>query len=151
MRPAPILVAAALYWTACSTAEQVADGGGDGGIVDAGGIDAGAPDSGADAGTDGGADAGDTWNSYAMGFFQTYCVHCHSPGGSDPSTGDKDFRMYSSVVSHSTHIRCGVAATQDATWKCAETPRQFPIASPFPSDPERDRLVAWITAGLPEN
>jgi hypothetical protein len=155
MRLAPALVVvAASSLAACSTTEQASDGGTDGGTLDAGGMDAGVPDAGVDAGvdagTDGGGDAGDTWNSYAKGFFQTYCVHCHHPGGDDPNTGDKNFTMYSSVQKYSPHIRCGVAATQDAAWNCAEVPRQFPIASPFPSDPERDRLVAWINAGLPE-
>jgi hypothetical protein len=95
-------------------------------------------------------DAGnaDTWASYAQGFFATYCVSCHD---SKDSTG-RDFTMQAKVESEKTTIRCGVAVTQDPSWKCAASPvaKQFPIGGgPKPSDAERDRIVAWITAGAP--
>jgi mono/diheme cytochrome c family protein len=86
-----------------------------------------------------------------MGFFQSYCVSCHSPTGGDP--GDKNFTQYASVVKYSAHIRCGVAQkhTQQPSWNCSESEEQFPIGTgPKPSGAERDRLVAWIDAGMPE-
>ena len=49
-------------------------------------------------------------------------------------------------------MRCGVAAVQDPSWNCgtSPSPRQFPIGNgPKPTDAERARLVAWITAGEP--
>jgi hypothetical protein len=139
----------------CSSSEVAPDAGdSDGGPMDAGGTDAGVADAGPDAGAaDAGVDAGDTWNSYAMGFFQSYCVSCHSPGGADPSTGDKNFTQYASVVQYSAHIRCGVArtGTHQPSWNCVESEEQFPIGTgPKPSGSERDRLVAWIDAGMPQ-
>jgi hypothetical protein len=107
----------------------------------------------ATAGSDGG---GDTWASFAQGFFASYCVSCHSPGGSDPN-GGKDFTQYASVLANAPTIRCGVAVTQDPSWSCAAfpPPKQFPICNTGctnakPTDAERDRLVAWIGAGLPQ-
>jgi hypothetical protein len=93
------------------------------------------------------ADAGpDTWATYAQGFFATYCVSCH--GAQDP-TG-RDFTVQANVETNKLVIRCGVAVTQDPSWSCASLPaaKQFPIGNgPKPSDAERGRIVAWITAG----
>jgi hypothetical protein len=152
MRSQLMLIAAALALAACSASEVAADGGPpDSGIADAG-VDAGVSDAGPDAGiADGGADAGDTWGSYAMGFFQTYCVSCHSPTGGDP--GDKNFTQYTSVVKYSALIRCGVCTSQQPDWNCPSNiqAEQFPIGNgPKPQAAERDRLVAWIDAGLPQ-
>jgi len=98
----------------------------------------------------------DTWGNFARGFFSDYCVSCHSPTGSDPN-GGKDFTQYASVAANRAAIRCGVAVAQDAAWSCAAfpPPRQFPICNngctnAMPSDAERARLVAWISAGLPQ-
>jgi hypothetical protein len=105
---------------------------------------AGAPDA-----EGGGADAGpDTWASYAAGFFSTYCVSCHD---AQDTTG-RDFTQQSIVEANKLVIRCGVATAQDPSWGCASLPaaKQFPIGSgPKPSDAERTRIVAWITAGAP--
>jgi hypothetical protein len=49
-------------------------------------------------------------------------------------------------------MRCGVAVTQDPSWNCSPSiaAKQFPIGNGAkPSDAERDRIVAWITAGEP--
>lgn len=101
----------------------------------------------------GGGDAatGDTWANFGQGFFATYCTSCHSPNGSDP--GSKDFTMYASVMANAPEIRCGVAVTQDAAWMCAAfpPPKQFPVGTGAkPTDAERNRLVQWISAGLPQ-
>lgn len=94
----------------------------------------------------------DTWSNWAHGFFTKYCVECHSP--SDP-TGP-DFTQKSVVVSNAPTIRCGVSNTQAAAWMCPSSPhaQQFPIAdakntNPKPTSVERDRMVAWISAGCP--
>jgi hypothetical protein len=103
----------------------------------------------ADAGdTDSGG--GDTWDSWAQGFFTKYCVECHS--ASDPQM--RDYTKKADVARDFATIRCGVASAQDAAWACAVAPRQFPIddaakTNPKPSDAERARAVAWINAGLP--
>jgi len=100
-----------------------------------------------DSGSEASADA-DTWTSYAQGFFTTYCTSCHD--AKDP-TG-LDFTIQADVENEKLAIRCGVAVAQDPSWSCGATPtpKQFPIGTgPKPSDAERTRLVAWITAGSP--
>lgn len=90
----------------------------------------------------------DTWASYAAGFCKTYCTECHNP---QDSTG-RDFNLQAKVEAEKNAARCGVAVTQDPSWGCAASPvaKQFPIGSgPKPSDAERTRFAAWITAGAP--
>jgi hypothetical protein len=106
---------------------------------------------GVDSGTGDGMQA-DTWNNWAQAFFTKYCVECHSP--SDP-TG-RDFTKKSIVVTNAPTIRCGVCNTQAAVWSCPASPhaQQFPIAdannaNPKPTSAERERVVAWISAGCP--
>lgn len=91
------------------------------------------------------APMGDTWDSWAMGFFDTYCVGCHSGG-------TRDYRTIEEVIRDQDDIACGVAPTAlDRCGAGLPSPSQFPVGSgPFPSDAERERLVAWIDAGLPE-
>jgi hypothetical protein len=152
-------LAALLAQVACSsTSTSPADAGGGtttdaGGSADSSSVDSSLPP--ADSAVDsalpdvvGTSDGGDTWDSWAQGFFATYCVPCHA---ANDSTG-RDFRSKSIVVSQRLEIRCGVAAVQDPSWACAAfpPPRQFPIGTgPKPSDAERARAVAWITAGCP--
>jgi hypothetical protein len=109
-------------------------------------------DAGTSADADAGTPAGDTWDSWAQGFFATYCVECHT--ASDP-TG-RNYTLMADVVHDKLEIRCGVSATQDPSWMCAAFPpaKQFPIdnatkTNPKPTDAERARAVAWITAGSP--
>jgi hypothetical protein len=133
-----------LLSVACSS-NSVAPSEGDGG----GGDGATAADSGAagDAGLSGEAGA-DTWVSYAAGFFKTYCTECHD--AQDP-TG-RDFDVQATVEANKLDIRCGVAVSQDPSWACKPSipAKQFPIGTgPKPSDAERTRLVAWISAGAP--
>jgi hypothetical protein len=106
-----------------------------------------------DSGTtgDGGADL-DTWDNWGQGFFATYCVECH--GISNPD--GLDFGVQATVVANKDVIRCGVSVQQDPSWNCPASPpaKQFPISdmagtNPKPTDADRDRAVAWITAGCP--
>lgn len=88
----------------------------------------------------------DTWLSFANGFFTTYCHACHGPGDQL-----RDYSLLTEVMGESAKIRCGTAVTRPADCNGAPGPKQFPIGNgPKPSDAERDRLVAWIDAGLPE-
>ena len=90
--------------------------------------------------------AADTWTSYAAGFFATYCNGCHNA----QDATSRDYSIQADVAKDKVAMRCGVATTQDASWNCASSPvaRQFPIGSGAkPSDAERARIVAWITAG----
>lgn len=115
------------------------------GAMDAGG-DVGADDAGGDAGGDAGQDAGpteDTWESFAMEWFATYCTECHSGGRRNYTTIDE-------VIRDADRIRCGV--TPSSLPECgAGTPRpnQFPIGDgPFPEADTRQRIVDWIDDGL---
>jgi hypothetical protein len=114
---------------------------------------------GSDAETDSAADASvgegsakvadpDTWNNYAKAFFATYCVSCHNG-----TTQVQNFNDYSQVKALTSTIRCGVAPVLESG--CSDSPyppKQFPIGSgPKPTDAERDRMVAWINAGAPED
>lgn len=111
-------------------------------------------DAGTDAGPtveDGGpptGDAGrptaDTWSSFAEGFFATYCTECHAGG-------TRDYRTIDEVRRDADSIACGVSPTMLDGCGSFPAPRQFPVGSgPFPSDAERERLIAWIAADLPE-
>jgi mono/diheme cytochrome c family protein len=106
------------------------------------------PASPADSGATTDATSQDTWASYAAAFFTTYCVSCHN---ANDATG-RDYNVQANVAKDTAVMRCGVAAAQDPSWNCAPTPpaKQFPIGSgPKPTDAERARIVAWITAGEP--
>jgi hypothetical protein len=148
-----VLALSALVVSACSAGSS-AGGSNDSGSSshDATGLDSsdslasGTQDASSPDGSD------DTWASWAMGFFATYCVECHA--ASDP-TG-LDFTMQSVVIKNKLAIRCGVCNAQDPSWGCPASPhaQQFPISNstgsnPKPSTADRDRVVAWIEAGCP--
>jgi hypothetical protein len=131
---APLLVFA-LALLACSSSSSPAPSA----STDAGGS---AP---VDSGT---ASGGDTWASFASGFVTTYCVSCHAAS----DTAGRDYTLEANVQKEKNEIRCGVATVQDPSWGCASFPpaKQFPIGTGAkPSDADRTRLVAWITAGAP--
>jgi len=112
-------------------------GGSGGAVPDGGGGSAAAV-------ADGGSN--DTWASFAQGFFATYCVSCH--GASDSA---RDFRTIDHVRRDAALIRCGIATTKLAGCGSFPPPRQFPIGTGAkPDDAARDRLLAWLDAGLPE-
>lgn len=93
-------------------------------------------------------DAGDTWDSYAKGFFAKYCIECHA-------NAKRDYNNLADVVRDSPLIRCGVASKKEpGCGTSSPSPRQFPISNvtgsnPKPTDAERDRIVAWLDAGKP--
>ncbi len=110
----------------------------------------------ADADASPGSDAGDasavgdTWTSFGQGFFAKYCVECHAVGNAN-----RDYTTLTDVVRDKDLIRCGVASTTQASCPAFPPARQFPIdnaskTNPKPTDAERDRVVAWIAAGLPQ-
>ncbi len=111
-------------------------------VQDAASADAATTDAG---GGGGDAMAGDTWTSYAQGFFSTYCVPCHA---ADPP---RDYRTIDNVRRDAAEIRCGVTPTALSDCTGFPPPKQFPVGTgPKPADTERQRIVDWIDAGLPE-
>ncbi len=95
--------------------------------------------------------AADTWDSFASDFVQSYCISCHSPGGSAAS---HDYGALAGVQPDAAAMACGLTkSTEDWTARgCSGSPvaRQFPAGNgDEPSDEERDRMIAWIDAGMP--
>ena len=124
---------------------------GTGGLSGAGGTpgQAGAGgQAGSASSTDGG---GDTWDSYAKGFFATYCVSCHNDDNTGVAT--RDYHLLANVTKEKVGIACGVSTPATyARRGCAGFPpaRQFPVGNgPKPTDADRDRLVRWIDSGTP--
>jgi hypothetical protein len=88
-----------------------------------------------------------TYGNFAQNFFATYCVRCHP----SPTESPRDFTQYAIIKSNSANIRCGVSPTLLSGCTGTPAPSQFPIGNgPVPSDAERNQLVAWIEAGLPQ-
>lgn len=127
-----------------------------GGSGQGGGAAGGAPGSGGASGSavDGGSDGGEpigeaaTWTTFAMGFMESYCVSCHP----NNPLSERDYTLYEEVSADAERIRCGVSPVAlDGCGEGSPVPGQFPIGSgPFPSDSEREALVAWIDAGMPQ-
>ncbi len=112
---------------------------------------AGGSASGGASGAGGGA-AGDTWENYGKGFMTTYCVSCHNDDNQGSAT--RDYHMLQAVKAESEDIACGLAKSQEV-WSargCTGGPAamQFPAGGGAkPDDAERDRILAWIDAGMP--
>jgi hypothetical protein len=68
-------------------------------------------------------------------------------------TATRDYTSVDAVASESEKIACGVAtAALYEEMGCSGSPvaSQFPVGDgAMPSDEERERLVAWIEAGMP--
>lgn len=116
---------------------------------------AGAAAGGANAGGNGaaagaGGAQGDTWTTFAMAFYATYCVECHGAG--NPK---RDYTTLAGVTKDAALDRCGVSpVTASGCGAGSPSAKQFPInnaskTNPKPSDADRARIVAWIDAGLP--
>ncbi len=87
------------------------------------------------------AQSADTWESFALGFFTSYCHECHGPGDSL-----RDYALLDTVRGEESKIQCGVATV--ILDGCSISPRMFPIGNgAMPTDAERTRLVQWIEAG----
>lgn len=85
---------------------------------------------------------GDTWDTFAMGFFEAWCTRCHSTAlagtarrGAPPGF---DWDDEASVRANLAAIRHAVGVTNF-----------MPPEDPRPPCDERARLVRWIDAGAP--
>jgi hypothetical protein len=112
-----------------------------------GGSTASMPDLAPDLATSGDlATAAPTYGNFAQNFFSTYCTSCHPSASSS-----RDFTMYSVIQQNAHNIECGVSPTALTGCSGNPAPSQFPIGTgPKPTDDERNELVAWIMAGLPQ-
>jgi hypothetical protein len=139
-----------------------ATGGGSGAMGGTGGATGGGGSPGPDAGSSGGAGgmsgatdaatSSDTWESFARGFFASYCVACHDDD--KKGVAARDYHQLANVMKERVEIACGLAPSQ-AVWAqrgCSGFPpaRQFPVGSlAKPGDAERERVLRWIDAGTP--
>ncbi len=90
---------------------------------------------------DGGA-GGDSWATYASGFFASYCTRCHSSaltGAARNGAPDGyDWDDQATVRAHLAMIRDSVGVSNF-----------MPLSAPNPSCDERRRIVRWIDADAP--
>jgi hypothetical protein len=83
--------------------------------------------------------AGDTYQSYAKGFFATWCTRCHSASSPDRNgaPGELNWDEEMTVRLALPWIRRDVSSGN------------MPWNPPAPPDEERARLVRWIDSGAP--
>ena len=115
---------------------------GAGGGDDMAGLVNGCPPLGTPLTTPDGGAGGDTWASYAQGFFATYCTRCHSStltGAARNGAPDgDDWDVEATVRTLAAQIRDVVGVENF-----------MPPSDPTPSCDERRRIVRWIDAGTP--
>lgn len=86
---------------------------------------------------------GDTWETYAQGFFAEYCTRCHSVNNTTREMRNNapmglDWDDESSVRANLDRIRDAVGVENF-----------MPPSDPLPSCDERRRIVRWIDSGAP--
>jgi hypothetical protein len=83
---------------------------------------------------------GDTYSSYAKGFFAMWCTRCHSTTAVDRQGAPASYNWddEASVRAHLAMIRNAVGVQNF-----------MPFNPPNPSCDERKRLVRWIDAAAP--
>jgi hypothetical protein len=81
---------------------------------------------------------GDTFDTFAGGFFASYCTGCHASTLAAPAIVGYYWDEPASVRAHLTEIRTSVGYVFD-----------MPMSAPLPTCRERRRLVRWIDAGAP--
>lgn len=85
---------------------------------------------------------GDTWDTFAMDFFATWCTRCHSTtlDGPDRNGAPLGYNWddEASVRDHLDEIRAAVGVANF-----------MPFTPPDPSCADRQRIVRWIDADAP--
>lgn len=85
---------------------------------------------------------GDTWATFAMDFFATWCTRCHSEtlagGDRNGAPVGYDWDVEATVRSFLPEIRNAVGVVNF-----------MPFTPPDPSCAERQRIVRWIDADAP--
>lgn len=83
---------------------------------------------------------GDTWATFAQGFFASYCTTCHATTAVNRNGAPVgyDWDDEASVRAHLAMIRDAVGVGN-----------YMPPVAPAPSCDERARLVRWIDGGAP--
>jgi uncharacterized membrane protein len=85
---------------------------------------------------------GDTWTTYAQGFFAMWCTRCHSTtlvgGARNGAPVGYNWDDPASVRTHLSEIRNAVGVANF-----------MPFNPPDPTCAERQRIVRWIDAAAP--
>lgn len=90
---------------------------------------------------DGGA-GGDTWASFAQGFFASYCTRCHSATLSGVArNGAPDGYNWDDEAAVRMHL--------DVIRSAVGVGNFMPPSAPTPACDERRRIVRWIDADAP--
>lgn len=86
---------------------------------------------------------GDTWETYARGFFESYCTRCHSVEnvGRDARNRAPEGMNWDDEASVREHLALIRNAVGVANF--------MPPSDPKPPCDERRRLVRWIDSGAP--
>jgi hypothetical protein len=89
----------------------------------------------------GDAIGGDTWGTFAQAWFASYCTRCHSSTATNRNGAPVgyDWDQYAKVQQYAAAIRDAVGVSIF-----------MPLDAPMPTCAERQRLVRWIDAGLPQ-
>ncbi len=94
--------------------------------------------------TDAGADAGgDTWNTFARGFFMQWCTRCHSTTLTDPSARGGAPPGFDWDDESAVRVRLDVIRRQVGVVNA------MPFNPPLPTCEERRRFITWIDRGAP--
>ena len=135
------------WWLAAVAASVAACSGDDGGpAADAGPPDArivnGCPALEEPQAAPGDAIDGDTYVTFAMGFFSQHCIRCHSStlAGADRNGAPAGYNwdVEATMRMHLAEIRNAVGVANF-----------MPFSGPQPTCAERQRLVRWIDADAP--
>ncbi len=97
-------------------------------------------------------EAVDTWDNFAQDFFVSYCGPCHEEGGA--GAGGGLYANLEDVMEDADPIACGTTLSEqyreERGCNYGRSAGQFPAGNgPQPTEEERERLIAWIDAGMP--
>lgn len=85
---------------------------------------------------------GDTWDTYAQGFFAMWCTRCHATANAgDARNGAPDGYNWDDPASVRTHL--------SEIRKAVGVVNFMPFNPPDPSCADRQRIVRWIDAAAP--
>ena len=85
---------------------------------------------------------GDTYASFAMPFFEEWCVRCHASTLSGPDRNG-------APTGYDWDVEASVREHLDAIRRAVGVQNFMPLNEPFPTCDERARLVRWIDADAP--
>jgi hypothetical protein len=83
-----------------------------------------------------------SWKTDVQPLIQTYCIMCHSPGGTGISSAD--LTTYANVYAHR-------AAVLHQVFTCLMPKADASPPPPMLSQAQRETIVAWTACNAPDN